>query len=78
MKMKLSTRFKAPDNKVLKSIANVMLYIAAPIGTAAIIWSRVKGLIASDEALEYLSIWASAIGGFKLTTKFSSNGEEQN
>ena len=72
----LKEKFKAPDNKKLSAIANTLLYIAGPLGTAAIILARFKGLINSDEAFEYIATWASAIGGFKLSTKFTEDAGE--
>ncbi len=75
--MKILDRFKAPDNKQLAAIANVMLYVAGPIGTFAILIIRMKRIISADDATELTAAWATLIGTFKLLTKFTKPKENE-
>lgn len=70
--MNLIEQFKAPDNKVLASIANIFLYLGGPLGTLYILYLRWKKIISADEAVDFLAAWASLVGGFKFLTKLSS------
>lgn len=70
--MKILEKFNAPDNKTLSKIANVLLYIAGPIGTLTIFILKLKKILTPDEAFELTGIWASVVGSFKLLTKFST------
>lgn len=76
--MKLLQRFKAPDNKQLAAIANVLLYIAGPIGTFAIFILKFKGKITADQAAEFTTEWVSLIGAFKFITKFTKDNDSNN
>lgn len=76
--MNLIKQFSAPDNKVLAAIANVMLYIAGPLGTFAIMLARILKKIDADTATELTTAWVSLIGAFKLITKFSTVKKEDN
>jgi len=70
---KILERFSAPDNKKLSAIANLMLYIAAPLGTILILILRIRNKIDADIATDLIAAWVSLIGGFKLATKFSED-----
>jgi hypothetical protein len=76
--MNLLKQFKAPDNKLLASIANIFLYIGGPIGTLYILYLRWKKIISADEAVDFLAAWASLVGGFKFLTKLSGKNENKN
>lgn len=75
--MKLLERFSAPDNKQLSKIANVLLYVAGPIGTFAIFLLKFNGKITADQAAEFTTEWVSLIGAFKFITKFTKDNEQQ-
>jgi len=68
----LKEKFKAPDNKTLATIANGLLYIAAPLGTIVILILRANNVLDADIATELIVAWTSLIGGFKLMTKFTT------
>jgi hypothetical protein len=72
---KILEKFQAPDNKKLAAIANVLLYIAAPLGTLVVIVLRAKGKVDADTATDLIAAWGALIGGFKLATKFTENKE---
>jgi len=73
--MNLLEKFKAPDDKKLAAIANVLLYVAGPIGTFAIFLLKFKGKITADQAAEFTTEWVSLIGAFKFITKFTKDNE---
>ena len=75
--MKLSERFKAPDDKQLAAIANGLLYVAGPIGTFAIFIAKFNGKITADQAADLTAEWASFVGAFKLITKFSKQQDNE-
>lgn len=75
--MNLLEKFKAPDDKKLAAIANVLLYIAGPLGTFAILILRMKKIISADDATELTAAWATLIGTFKLLTKFTKNKDNE-
>jgi len=73
--MNLLEKFKAPDDKKLAAVANVLLYVAGPIGTFAIFLLKFKGKITADQAAEFTTEWVSLIGAFKFITKFTKDNE---
>ena len=76
--MNLLQKFRAQDNKILASIANIFLYLGGPVGTMVILILKAKNIVSADESTELIAAWVSVVGGFKFITKFTKEPTQQN